>query len=951
VSDILVEINPSASLFAFQPVISKVSVGIANINLTDQIDSIETLNSEEVVGPQKEEVEPEKSPDRLDLSAIISPVSRIAELLRSVTVARQTVLLPGIDGAIEMTGFSLANTSLGKTIVADIHHMESKIRIELDFVPKKKSFEITRFQMRGRRVTLTPVMQVWLKPDQRNASQPLVLDSLDLMATALADESGIKAQIQTLSIKNPDIQVGFSGEAAFDGRTYGVTYEVEGKLNHVTLNMIKVVPVEIIGKATYERILKSVKGFQATNGTVSLKGSDTGLLSLASKIPFAVESIALEEGYPPIRDVEAILSLTENSVDVSLKKAAFDTLHLTNAKVLIWEFANPVLRAHVLFAEDINNVLNTLQDTPLKETLEDLKKSIEIQSGHFSADMNLEMDLSEEDSEPSLNGQVDLSHFKALVKASPIEIQDLSGILKFSGQKITTQDMELLWNDDRATIEATHDSGVSPPQTVATVKTNLSTQNLARFAGKEIKESYDGTTALEAKVNLTHNGETPEVAARLTSNLKGVKINLPGIFTKEADAPEPLDFQATSLNSTHSLRGQLGQLRLTVAAETGDQFKIGAMMRNAPVGDPKLGVIDLDIPAMQGTIQFDEKFESIKGRFGILHIETGEPEAPKEEQTNLAKTTDENPPLEPNPAPEKPKKKVIKEKVEEPAPRPIFDPRTLPAIDFVCEDLQIGRKKIGRFELVTIKQSDGINIQRLNVDMGYLSQYNSRGSWLYRKGDPLLEVKSEVYLRDGGQALKRLDLYHELDGLKGRIPLKLTWRQPVSDAAMNYFNLTVDFNLKNGRLQNTDNALLKITNLITLDVLDFTKQGAEVQHARGRVEVGAGKVNFHDSKIDLKSVAIRINGPINLKEDQLDIKVAMKLKISRTIGTVAVGAVNPLLAASMVATDSGFELDFLDNLIEHSYHIKGSLEEPKIQKVDYDLFEGLELPDALKVID
>jgi uncharacterized protein YhdP len=471
--------------------------------------------------------------------------------------------------------------------------------------------------------------------------------------------------------------------------------------------------------------------------------------------------------------------------------------------------------------------------------------------------------------------------------------------------------------------------------------TKISVGLLKTLADRTPEPYLTGRSDYTLSAKVQHKRTGPELQARLKSNLLGTSVRLQGIYEKKAAEQSGFLLTVDTAGASTDTVLTLGDLIARAKIESGKSTKFGARMGVGKVPQPEPGRLVVDLPAVAGDITFNEQFRDIRARFSKLHIVTGEedPNRPTGDQGA-------SPPTAPSPTPTTappPSADTPPEK------KPPLDPRTLPTIDLTVDDLRIGYRQFERVEILTTRSGDGLEIRKLNVEAGTFSQYNTRGTWLFNDGMPKVQVNSFFYFRDAGQALKNLGLYQNLSGIKGSVPVQVTLINPVAGGDRS-LDLLVAFDLHSGRVRNINNVFLDILKLITFqEVLSFkADEGLLIRQARGKIRINDGKMTFIQTGVELESVAMKLNGPLDFKAKTLDLKVATKLRISRTLSTAAIASVNPVAAASMIATDTSFEFDFIDGLGEHTYTLNGSLDDPKLAEVDFDLLGKTGIKTGLK---
>ncbi|MBK5969890.1 MULTISPECIES: YhdP family protein [Thiorhodovibrio] len=282
--------------------------------------------------------------------------------------------------------------------------------------------------------------------------------------------------------------------------------------------------------------------------------------------------------------------------------------------------------------------------------------------------------------------------------------------------------------------------------------------------------------------------------------------------------------------------------------------------------------------------------------------------------------------------------------------REMIDPRRLGPLVISIDALEWGEYPLGHFAVRLVPDKSGVSFQDMEL-AGPLIQAKGQGTWRANPiGGYTTALKLAINSPNGGDLLRELKLYQGLDGSQADITADLQWLGdpgafgPASVAG----EVQVDF--KAGRLLDVDPGVGRVLGFLNpaaiqrrlrLDFRDVTDEGFDFDSATGEFTLEEGIARILRFELLSSTADIRIQGASNLIEETFDQTVMVTPKVGSGVALASAVAGGPLVGAAVLLADT-VAGGAVDRLTQHQYKITGPWREPKVESL------GMTADDAAK---
>ena len=261
-----------------------------------------------------------------------------------------------------------------------------------------------------------------------------------------------------------------------------------------------------------------------------------------------------------------------------------------------------------------------------------------------------------------------------------------------------------------------------------------------------------------------------------------------------------------------------------------------------------------------------------------------------------------------------------------------LDPRTLPALSFSARHFVLGEHDLGAVRIVTAPSEAGMRLESLDVRAEPF-QSEATGSWSLDGS----EHRTELVMRVHGDHLGRMLDRFGFDGgvVAGGITdisLRGSWPGAPTDFSLDRLTGLMHFLSKDGRLTRIERGvtgrvfgLLSITSLprrLILDFSDLFKDGFEYDRIDGSFAIENGHAYTDDLFMESDTARLEVVGRTGLATEDYDKLVTVIPKISSSLPFL------PIWVAEKILNRNVF-----DKAFSYQYTITGPWDEPEVELV------------------
>jgi uncharacterized protein (TIGR02099 family) len=282
------------------------------------------------------------------------------------------------------------------------------------------------------------------------------------------------------------------------------------------------------------------------------------------------------------------------------------------------------------------------------------------------------------------------------------------------------------------------------------------------------------------------------------------------------------------------------------------------------------------------------------------------------------------------------------------------DPRALPALSVLIEELHRGPDALGRLRLDTERTPNGLRATELSLT-GSLVSASGTGSWTrdatgYTETDIAMELRSD----DLGEWLRHAGFYNALGGAPSDATLALSWPGAPQGFALTRARGSLALDIGAGRMLEVEpgvGRMLGALNLeaierrLSLDFSDVLDTGFAFDAIRGKLIIGSGEARISQLDILASTADIRVRGVIDLDDETFDQTLRVTPKIGTGVAIAGAVAGGPLVGAAVLLADK-LSGDAMDQLVSYEYQVTGPWSSPRVRRVAGN-GDARSLPDLL----
>jgi uncharacterized protein (TIGR02099 family) len=822
-------------------------------------------------------------------------------------------------------------------------------------------------------------------------AEPLIFDQVKADLNIQRDTTGnwmLKAK--DIQINNPDLLI--KGNMDLD--------LLQNASSHIdllayftmpnTTPINKYIPIKVVEPELAHWLQNTFYGGKILNGTAIIKGNITDFPFDHNNGEFNVSAdindldFEYAPKWPGIKHLNGKLIFSGHSMiaDVDSGQMLKIPLHNVHAEIpYIGPDQPQILNIKSVINADLADGLDYVQHSPLQKTLGKNLAALKL-TGPMQLNLALSIPLKKPE-KTNVLGDMVIPKAELTLPDWNIKLDQLSGAIHFTEDDVKSTGLQaiLLGNPILLNIDSIH-AEKGPPTVAVTFQSKISKSVLQDWFKLPSTTIFEGSTTYSAQINLTSDESAKPSQLIITSDLSGVSIHLPNIYGKtvtdirpfqltidmgkkdqgvnfKIDYANVLSTAMTFQKEQGALKFYSGELHLG-SAETAhfqsipgllitghfDQWDLNTwqgylanlslsnkLIQTDITSRSELGILrGIDLSAKQLTLYglslHAARIQAMQEKSNwILNLSSAEMTGQLSIPMN---------------------KKTIQAKFEHLYLSPIvnvgssIDPRSLPSIDFVGNDVRYKEIHFGNVTFNSVPTSAGMLIQSLHCSSA-VYDLNAKGEWLFQKNKSKTVLQGTLNTKDVG---KFLDVWgvrgSNIVESGGSAQFNLNWNGAPYSPELNNVMGDIFLKLTPGRIVDLGNStdakmgigkMLNIFNLSTLprrltfNFKDF-ENGYSFDSMQGHFTLKEGSIYTQDTKFDGSIARIEISGRIGYIAKDYDVNYSVTpYGVTSSLPLVATVVGGPIAGAATWVVDRVVG-GAVSNVITHRYTVRGPWSQP-----------------------
>lgn len=273
---------------------------------------------------------------------------------------------------------------------------------------------------------------------------------------------------------------------------------------------------------------------------------------------------------------------------------------------------------------------------------------------------------------------------------------------------------------------------------------------------------------------------------------------------------------------------------------------------------------------------------------------------------------------------------------------PPADPARWPELDAIVEHLQADGRDFGRLEFRSARVPGGQRLERFTLGGGIVD-LDASGQWRRSDGRSSADLRLRFDSSDFGAVLKALDFDPNLDAKDTRIEADLRWTPSPTGLVWQAAAGRVGLEAEDGMVRAIKPGASRVLGLLNfyalprrllLNFSDVTDNALAFDRVEGHFDLGGGAAVTDDLNVRGPSLRMELRGRVGLVARDYDQRVTVYpagMSSGVTLGAALLGgpAVGALVLLAQEVLDKP-----LDQVTQLTYHVSGSWDNPKVEKLD-----------------
>lgn len=272
-------------------------------------------------------------------------------------------------------------------------------------------------------------------------------------------------------------------------------------------------------------------------------------------------------------------------------------------------------------------------------------------------------------------------------------------------------------------------------------------------------------------------------------------------------------------------------------------------------------------------------------------------------------------------------------------------PRSVPTLDVVIDELEWRGRPLGRFEVQALNREPAERaweLMRLNLKLPE-AQLNASGRWAAStaaaRGQTTLRF--DLDLADSGALLARFGTPDAVRGGKGQLKGQLAWPGSPLAPEVPALNGQVNIAIEAGQFLQVNSGAARLLGVLSMqslarrltgDFRDLFEGGFAFDSIAGDVKIGQGLASTNNLLMRGPQAVVAMEGSADLRHETQDMRVVVVPEINLGAASLAYAVVNPVIGLGTFMAQL-FLREPLARASTREFHVTGPWADPQVEQV------------------
>lgn len=265
----------------------------------------------------------------------------------------------------------------------------------------------------------------------------------------------------------------------------------------------------------------------------------------------------------------------------------------------------------------------------------------------------------------------------------------------------------------------------------------------------------------------------------------------------------------------------------------------------------------------------------------------------------------------------------------------------LPSLDVICESLEMGKRKLGRLELLASPRTGDWRIDRFhltNSDFGL----RGNGAWLNWRGQSRTSMNLQLDVQNVGRFLGSFGFPGAVKGGEASLSGRLAWEGGPGEIGYSSLTGNLALEARNGQFLKVDPGIGKLLGIISLQALprrisldfrDVFSDGFAFDKISASMGVNHGIVSSDDFTMVGPAALVSMSGQTDLAKETQNLQVKVVPAFSDSVSVAGAFLGGPAVGIASLIIQKMLK-DPVGQITAYRYAITGNWADPIVSKID-----------------